>query len=348
MAHFLVIRLSAIGDVAMTLPVIYSVARLNPEHTFTVLTQTFLMPIFMNRPKNVRTIGLNTRSSEKTLGGLLRFVSALSRYDFDAVIDLHDVIRTKIIRTALRVRGKKAYVIDKGRDERQALIRPKGKIRKPSRQMVDRYADVFRSAGLRYEATFVSLFERQRPAPADVQAFTGEKQGRWIGVAPFAKHQGKIYPIEQMEEVVAALSKEEDTTIFLFGGRGYEEAVLEEWAYRYPRVKNVVGRFSLDLELVLIARLDLLVSMDSANMHFASLVGTRVLSIWGATHPYAGFYGYRQSPADQIQLDLPCRPCSVFGEKPCARKDYACMAQIEPSAILKKIKQLNETHDEIS
>lgn len=340
MANFLVIRLSAIGDVAMTLPVVYSVARLNPEHTFTVLTQTFLMSIFMNRPKNVRVLGINTRSSEKKLIGLLKFASALARYDFDSVLDLHDVIRTKIIRTFFQLKGKKVFVVDKARKEREALVRPNNKVKTPLRQVVDRYADVFRTAGLRYEAIFTSLFEGYLPELAPIEAFAGTKSGKWIGIAPFAKHTGKIYPIEQMEEVVAALSKTGEMEIFLFGGRGYEEAILEEWAYRYPHVKNVVGHFNLDQELVLISKLDLLVSMDSANMHFASLVGTRVLSIWGATHPYAGFYGYHQSPEDCLQVDLPCRPCSIFGQKPCLRGDWACMNQITFEQILAKIKAI--------
>lgn len=337
MANFLVIRLSAIGDVAMTLPVVYSVARLNPEHTFTVLTQTFLMSIFMNRPKNVRVLGINTRSSEKKLIGLLKFSSALARYDFDYVLDLHDVIRTKIIRTFFQLKGKKVFVVDKARKERKALVRPNNKTKTPLRQVIDRYADVFRMAGLRYEAIFTSLFEGYQPDLAPIEAFAGTKNGKWIGIAPFAKHTGKIYPIEQMEEVVASLAKTGEQEIFLFGGRGYEEAILEEWTYRYPHVKNVVGHFNLDQELVLISKLDLLVSMDSANMHFASLVGTRVLSIWGATHPYAGFYGYHQSPEDCLQVDLPCRPCSIFGQKPCLRGDWACMNKMTPEQIVTKI-----------
>ena len=192
-------------------------------------------------------------------------------------------------------------------------------------------------AGLRYEAIFTSLFEGYQPDLAPIEAFAGTKNGKWIGIAPFAKHTGKIYPIEQMEEVVASLAKTGEQEIFLFGGRGYEEAILEEWTYRYPHVKNVVGHFNLDQELVLISKLDLLVSMDSANMHFASLVGTRVLSIWGATHPYAGFYGYHQSPEDCLQVDLPCRPCSIFGQKPCLRGDWACMNKMTPEQIVTKI-----------
>ncbi|WP_102407566.1 glycosyltransferase family 9 protein [Parabacteroides bouchesdurhonensis] len=337
MAKILVIRLSAIGDVAMTVPVIYSAARSNPQDTFTVLTQAFLMPIFMNRPANVNVIGINTKASEKTLRGLLKFASALVKYDFDIVLDLHDVIRSMIVRTLFRIKGKPVYVLDKARKERARLTDQKNKDLRPLRPVIERYADVFRSAGLNYVESFTSLYESKPADLSRMESIAGVKNGKWVGIAPFAKHQGKIYPIESMEQVVAGLVEREDITVFLFGAKGYEEAVLEDWAYQYPRVKNVVGRYALNDELALISQLDLLVCMDSANMHFASLVGTRVLSIWGATHPYTGFYGYRQQKEDTVQLDLSCRPCSIFGDKSCFRGDWACMASMKPETILSKI-----------
>lgn len=337
MANILVIRLSAIGDVAMTVPVIYSAAQANPEDSFTVLTQTFLIPVFINRPKNVNVIGINTKSTEKSLAGLLRFTSALVKYDFDLVLDLHDVLRTIIIRTLFRLSGKRVFIVDKARKDRARLTDPENKQFKQLRPVIERYADVFRNAGLNYEETFTSLFETSAPDLSALETLAGTKTGKWVGIAPFAKHRGKIYPTEEMEKVVAQLSGREDMTIFLFGGRGYEEAVLEQWAFEHPRVKSVVGKYSLDHELALISRLDLLLCMDSANMHFASLVGTRVLSIWGATHPFAGFYGYHQDPEDCIQQDLPCRPCSVFGQKPCLRGDWACMSRITPEQVVTKI-----------
>jgi ADP-heptose:LPS heptosyltransferase len=87
-------------------------------------------------------------------------------------------------------------------------------------------------------------------------------------------------------------------------------------------------------------QMDLMVSMDSANMHLASLVNTPVISIWGATHPYAGFYGFNQDESNAIQIDLPCRPCSIFGNKPCCRGDYACLRQITPEMIVKKVESI--------
>ncbi|WP_455640821.1 glycosyltransferase family 9 protein [Parabacteroides sp.] len=340
MAKILVIRLSAIGDVAMTVPVIYSAAKANPQHTFTVLTQAFLIPVFMNRPANVDVIGINTKGAEKTLGGLLRFASALVNYEYDIVLDLHNVIRTMIIRSLFRIKGKNVYVVDKARKERKMLTARNHKVFKPLRPVIERYADVFRAAGLNYTEIFTSLYESRPADLSAMQEVAGEKRGKWIGIAPFAKHRGKIYPVDCMEQVVARLSEHEGYTIFLLGGRGYEEAVLEQWAFQYPRVKSIVGLYSLDNELALISQLDVLLCMDSANMHFASLVGTKVVSIWGATHPYAGFYGYHQDPDNVVQLDLPCRPCSVFGQKPCYRGDWACMAQVMPEMVIKKVKKV--------
>ena len=338
MAKILVIRLSAIGDVAMTVPVIYSAARSNPEDSFTVLTQAFLIPVFMNKPANVELIGINISTTEKNLVGLLRFTSALMKLDFDQVLDLHDVLRTQVIRTLFRLNGKKVYVLDKSRRERARLIDEKHKCLKPLRSVIDRYTDVFRSAGLHYTDSFTSLFEEGMPDLSALESLVGKKTGKWVGIAPFAKHRGKIYPVDEMEKVMVNLSKHKDLTIFLFGGGGYEKAVMEQWAFENPGVVCVIGKFSLDQELALIGQLDLLLCMDSANMHFASLVGTRVLSIWGATHPYAGFYGYRQDPGDCIQVeDLPCRPCSIFGQKPCLRGDWACMTRITPEQITDKV-----------
>jgi ADP-heptose:LPS heptosyltransferase len=338
MAKILVIRLSAIGDVAMTIPVIYSAARANPEDSFTVLTQIFLIPVFINRPPNVEITGINTFGAEKSLRGLLRFARTYARYDFDIVLDLHQVLRTRIICLLFRLKGKKVFTLDKARKERSRLTSRKHKELKPLRSVIERYADVFMAARLKYAETFRFLFDENYPVNiATLEDLTGRKEGKWIGIAPFAKHRGKIYPLENMEQVVAALSKREDVTLFLFGGRGREQEILECWASRYPRIKNVAGRYSLDTELSLISRLDVLLCMDSANMHFASLAGTTVVSIWGATHPYAGFYGYRQQPGNAIQLDMPCRPCSIYGQKPCYRKDWACMTQLTPDVIVEKL-----------
>jgi ADP-heptose:LPS heptosyltransferase len=143
-----------------------------------------------------------------------------------------------------------------------------------------------------------------------------------------------------MEKLLDHLGREEGIRLFLFGGRGEEQRILENWAARYPHTFSLAGRYALDQELALMSRLNLMLSMDSANMHLASLVGLRVLSFWGATHPWAGFYAYGQDPADAVGADLPCRPCSVYGNKPCYRGDWACLHGIPYTVLLERIRLL--------
>ncbi|MDR2384528.1 MAG: glycosyltransferase family 9 protein [Tannerella sp.] len=334
MSKILTIRFSAIGDVAMTIPIIYSVAKAYPEDLFTVLTQTFLTPVFMNRPSNVNITGADIANAEKSFWGILRCAFMLRKEGFDTVLDLHGVFRSRIIDAIFFLSGKKIFKIDKGRKQRRQIISRPPKEIHPLRTAIMRYADVFRKAGYDFDETFVSLFENNPVT----ESFPEEKKGNWIGIAPFAKHKGKIYPLKKMEIVIKQLSEKKDTAVFLFGGQGREADMLKEWSEKYPNVRNAAGCYSIDQELVLISKLDLLVSMDSANMHLASLVETDVVSIWGATHPYAGFYGYRQDPDNAVQAVLPCRPCSIFGNKPCYREDYACMNEIVPEQIVHKVK----------
>lgn len=337
MANVLIIRMSSIGDVAMTIPVIYSVAKDNPSDSFTVLTQDFLLSLFINRPTNMNIIGMNTKKAEKSLWGIIRFAFYLAGNKYDIVFDLHNVIRSRIINLIFRLKGKSVYVLYKDRKGRKKLTRKPPKKIEALPAMTTRYADVFRQAGFQFKVSFISLYEESPVDMEIIHSIAGEKKGKWVGIAPFATYEGKIYPKDKMEDVLRILSKQPDITLFLLGGKGDEEAVFDQWALKYANTRNLAGKYSLDQELAMISRFDVLISMDSANMHFASLVNTPVISIWGATHPFAGFYGYRQSPDGAVQRDLSCRPCSVFGNKPCYRGDWACMEEIPPKQIVDKV-----------
>lgn len=205
--------------------------------------------------------------------------------------------------------------------------------------MAERYADVFAALSLPYTPRFTSLYPDGKGDAGLFSHITPPKEtGKlWIGIAPFAKHEGKIYPVEEMERIVDLLSRHERLHLFLFGADN-EAALLAKWQERYPRVISLASqRHGFKVELSLMSYLDVMLSMDSANMHLAALAGVPVVSVWGATHPYAGFLGYTASPAHIIQADMACRPCSVFGDKPCYRGDYACLRQITPDSIAQKV-----------
>ena len=340
MANILVIRFSAIGDVAICVPVIDSLARQYPENHYTMVSQSFLQPLFEHCPENVRFIGVDLYNDYKGVPGMFRLYRELMKQKFDAVADLHDVLRTKLLRIFFLCSGLKVRHINKGRKDKRMLTGEKNKIFRQLKPTTERYADVFRALGQNpAPPDFRSVFGTSRGGFGRIEPLTGKKTGVWIGVAPFAKHEGKIFPLDRMEQVVAHFAGKPDTTVFLFGGGASEKAVLEEWRMKYPQTVLVAGKLKLSDELILMSHLDVMLSMDSANMHLASLTATPVVSVWGATHPYSGFYGYSQSPENAVQVELSCRPCSVYGSKPCYRNNTECMRKITPQMVIEKLEK---------
>lgn len=340
MKRILIIRFSAIGDVAMTAPILRSLAVQYPDLEITMLSREFLRPIFMEMPSNVRFIGADLKGKHHGISGLNKLYKELKAYKFDAVADFHNVLRTKYLDLKFSLGGVKVAKIDKGRAGKRKLVRRTNKVFVRQKSLFQRYTDVLETLGLPISANFDSIFGQGRGDFSKIKDTVGEKTQKWLGIAPFALHKGKIYPIEKMEKVIAHFAQDARVKIFLFGGGEHEKQVFDELVRKYPSVESMIGKLNMEKELVLMSYLDLMLSMDSSNMHLASLVNTPVLSIWGATHPYAGFLGWKQLPINTIQIEnLDCRPCSVYGQKECFRKDYACLNLIEPQTIIDRIER---------
>ncbi len=340
MPKTLVIRLSALGDVAMLIPVLYSCARQYPHDEFLLITKKPLLSIFEYKPSNVSVLAVDTKHEHKGIFGLKKLIDELSKLDIGKVADVHDVLRSKMIRSHFWARGKKVAVINKERKKRSTLVRKNNKILQPLKTSFEKYYEVFHSLGYDFTIDFKSIFEFGSRDFNLINHVAGPKTNTWIGIAPFAKHREKIYPIEKMSEVIELLASDSGKTIFLFGGKN-EQTELTELAKPYSNVISILdSKLTFSTELILMSYLDAMITMDSGNMHLASLVGTPVVSVWGATHPYAGFYGYGQKPDNAVQIELFCRPCSIYGNKPCYRNNYECMELITPEMIVKKL--LNE------
>ncbi len=332
----LVIRFSAFGDVAMTVPVIAGLLKAYPEAEIVFVSRPFAAKLY--EPfSQVRFVNFNPKGEHKGIAGIFRlfkYLKSLGPYSF--VADLHNVLRSKILGILFRLSGVPVYRIDKGRAEKSELVRQTDKQLRPLKTTFQRYCDVFCAAGKIFELQPFSLrdlFWEENLQPPHASLCL---PGPHIGVAPFAGHKWKAWPLEKVEQFIEVLDKR-GFQVYLFGGRGSEAEVLDGLAGRYVNVHSLAGRLSIDNELIAMAMLDVMISMDSANMHLARLVNTPVLSIWGATHPYAGFYGW-QLPEDwAVQVDLTCRPCSVFGNKECYRGDFACMELISPAMVADKL-----------
>lgn len=329
--HILVIRFSAMGDVAMTVPVLRTFTEQYPEVKITVLTREFFKPFFRDL-KHVSVFEADLKGKHKGFFGLLELSKELRLLGIDAVADLHNVLRSNILKIFLL--DLKPIQIDKGRSEKKALV--KGKIFKQLKTTHQRYREVFEKLGFPLKNTQPHFPERVQ-LNSKILEIVGKDTKSWIGVAPFAAHKSKMYPLELMEEVIKSLSK--NFKILLFGGKA-EMKYLN--ALESENIISVAGKLTLNEELDVISNLDLMLSMDSGNAHMAAMLGIKVLTLWGVTHPYAGFFPFHQNESNALLADrnkYPQIPTSIYGNK--FPEGYeTCMATISPKSVIEKIENI--------
>lgn len=303
----------------MLVPLIEQLAITYPDWQITMLSRKQVAAIFKHMPANVHFFGADLKGKHKGIKGLNLLLQEIQYQQFDIVADMHNVLRSKWLNLRMFFAGKKISAIRKGRWQKWLLTHTP--YSKPLPSTIQRYLQVLQNIEL--------PLTTHTPAPTHTQ-----RAG--YGIAPFAAHRGKIYPLDKMETVVKQLSIIGEP-IYLFGAGDKEKEILTDWEKKYNNVHSLVGKYSMDEEIALMRQLRLMLTMDSANMHLSSIAGTRVLSVWGATHPNAGFLGWGQSNNDCIQRnDLTCRPCSIYGNKKCKFGDYRCL-NIAPQTILQQI-----------
>ncbi|SDR92875.1 glycosyltransferase family 9 protein [Christiangramia echinicola] len=335
--HILVIRFSAMGDIAMIVPVLSVLVKKYPQLTITVLTRHFYAPLFSHIP-NVRIYEADLEGVHDGVLGLGTLARELREEEIDAVADLHDVLRTNVLKSLFFFYGILFKQINKGRPQKKALTRENNKEFKQLKSTHQRYADVFEELGFPMDLSEYTPPPRRELLPK-VYEVIGKQSQKWLGLAPFAQHDSKCYPKDLMEEVLAELSSRGNIKIIMFGGGDAEKEQLEEWENKFSNCISVVGKLRFSEELSLISNLDAMLSMDSGNAHLTAIFGIPVISIWGVTHPFAGFRAFNQPMENCILPDLekyPKIPTSVYGNKvPEGYEDV--MRSIPPEKVVQKV-----------
>jgi ADP-heptose:LPS heptosyltransferase len=330
-------RLSAMGDVAMTVPVLRALVRQHPEIKITVISRPFFKPFFEGIPQ-VSFFEFDEKARHKGFVGLLRLFQDLQQLDIDAFADLHNVLRSKVIKTFFALSGKKTATVDKGREGKKALTRAENKILKPLPSMFERHAEVFAKLGLSVNLSN-PIFPKKAALTQDITAIIGSKKQHYIGIAPFAQYDSKVYPLDLMRVVIEELSKNVNNKILLFGGGKKEIEILNSFSNNNKNVINIAGKIKFIQELELISKLDVMLSMDSGNAHIAAMLGVKVITLYGATHPFAGFAPFNQPIENAMVSDnkeYPLLPTSVYGNKIVYGYEDA-MRSISPELIVEKI-----------
>jgi len=335
--HIAIIRLSAMGDVAMTVPVILALAHQHPEVKITVVSRIFFRPFFKNIP-NVDFFPAHVHHEHKGLLGLFRLYKDLKSKGITEIADLHNVLRSKVIRTLFVFSGIKTAFVDKGRAEKAALTRSENKIFKPLPTMFERHSNVFEELGFQIDLSN-PIFPPKQKLDTEIIHLIGENSKKLIGIAPFAQYDSKVYPLDLMQEVIDKLAENKNHKILLFGGGKKEIELLDSLSKGKENVVNIAGKINFQQELQLISNLDVMLSMDSANAHLAAMLGVKVITLWGATHPFTGFLPFNQPFGNALMADrnlFPKLPTSVYGNKKVAGYEEA-MRTISPESIVKLV-----------
>lgn len=330
-------RLSAMGDVAMTVPVLRAFVNQHPEVKITVVSRPFFKPFFEGIP-NLSFFAFDEKERHKGSLGLFRLYQDLKALKIDAFADLHNVLRSKVVRTLFAVSGKKTASVDKGREEKKALTRPENKIFKPLTTMFERHVKVFEELGFSMNLNN-PIFPQKAVLDSEILNIIGNSSKKLIGIAPFAQYDSKVFPLDLMQQVIDTLSLDQNNTILLFGGGKKEIEVLNSLSSGKVNVINMAGKIKFPQELQLISNLNVMLSMDSGNAHIAAMLGVKVITLWGATHPYAGFSPFNQPLANALVSDrnlYPKLPTSVYGNKKVEGYDDA-MRTVTVEEIVSKI-----------
>ncbi len=339
--HILVIRLSAMGDVAMTVPVLRAIAQQYPNAKMTVVSRPFFEPLFDSIP-NLKFFSVDLNERHNGIFGIYRLFSDLKKFKITHVADLHNVLRSKILRNLFAINGIKTAATDKGRLDKKKLTRPVNKVFKPLKTMFERHGETFTKLGFPIILDH-PIFPETKVLNQEIKKIIlYDNNTILIGIAPFAQYNSKVYPKDLMQKVIDGLALNPNYKILLFGGGQQEIQKLNKFKNNLENVIVVAGKLSFEQELILISNLRVMLSMDSGNAHIAAMFGIPVITLWGATHPFAGFSPFNQPFSNAILSDInkyPKLPTSVYGNKTVLGYDDV-MRTIFPEKIIDKINEI--------
>ncbi len=324
----LVIRFSSIGDIVLTTPVVRALKTQLIDSEIHYLTKKKYEPILKSNPY-VDKLFLFDSDLNKLIGELRK-----EKYDY--IVDLHNNLRTRIIKTSLPA---KSLSFNKLNWEKWLLVNLKiDKL--PSLHIVDRYLQTVKTLGVKADALGLDYFiEGKDEVPMDWLPET-HRQG-YVAYAIGAQHNTKKLPVPRMIELCDKINKpivllggpedaaagEEISKFFERpGNTGYEAGLIE--LNKKTLIYNACGKFNLNQSASLVKKASYVFTHDTGLMHMAAAFKKEIFSIWGNTIPEFGMYPYRTKFTVLENKKLDCRPCSKIGFDKCPKGHFKCMKEI--------------------
>lgn len=319
----------------MTVPIVGLLRSKYPEMKITIVTTEFFSVLY-NQISNIHFLFF--KQKHKTFIGLYSLYKEINRLNPDYIVDLHNVLRTKLLRgiLLLSTNSVKAHlVLDKGRKEKKELIN--GSTFKRLKSTHQRYADVFYGLNIKLD---LEKFKFYKKIDISNKKHKFNPDNKLIGIAPFARHICKEYSMKNILELIDSLNH--SCEILIFGASGNEEKKIKKICKERKNTYNVSSNYSLDEQMAVISNLELLISMDSANGHIASIFGINVITIWGATHPFTGYSPFMQPDINSITPDIkafPKLPVTIYGSN-CPENYSEAINSIKTKTILERVSDI--------
>ena len=316
----------------MTVPVISVLRSTQPEIKITILTTKFFSTLF-NQIPDINFLYFQTK--HKTLRGLFCLSREINKIKPDYIIDLHDVLRTKILKLFLIYKSSNKLVVNKGRKEKKLLIR--GTKSGPLKSMHRRYAETFAALNIKIN---LDDFSHYRKINIDHYNYGFSSSDKLIGIAPFSRHKCKEYSMKNILNFINLLDK--SSRVLIFGAPGNEEQKIIKLCDNKSNRHVISSNYSLEKQMAIMSNLDVMISMDSANGHIASLFGINVITIWGATHPDSGYSPFNQPKENSIVPDLnkfPDLPVTIYGSN-CPANYLEAINSIKGEKILDRLNKI--------
>lgn len=325
----LIIRFSSIGDIVLTTPVIRAIKLQLPDVEVHYCTKKQFADILQNNPYVDKVHTLDD--------SLADLISSLKDEAFDFVVDLHNNLRTKIIKSRLGVSSK---AFNKLNWEKWLMVN--AKVNKlPNVHIVDRYMEAAAPLGVKTDGFGLDYFI---PEKDEVESswLPETHQKEYVAYVIGAQHNTKKLPLKRMIELCDKINK----PIILVGGpddaataeeivkffeRTEKSAPYEEKLFEMNKkahIFNACGKFNLNQSASLVKNATYVFSHDTGLMHIAAAFKKNIFSIWGNTIPMFGMYPYKTKFTVLENNKVNCRPCSKIGYQKCPKGHFNCMNKI--------------------
>ncbi|MBK8575601.1 MAG: glycosyltransferase family 9 protein [Elusimicrobia bacterium] len=324
----LVIRLSSLGDVVLTAPVLAALKAAWPGCHLTFLTKGAFAPVFSHSPHVNKVLQFEDK-------GLWGWAREIRQSRFDVIIDLHDTFRSRV--WSFLSGAPRTVRYDKRAADRRRLVWTKRVSPRLSGGVVDRYLETLTVLGISSAHRVPQLFlGPEERLPDHLEKRLGP--GPFVAIAPGALHPTKRWGPDRFAEAADRLA--EGKPVILLGAPAdapAAEAVLQTLT---SSAQSFVGQTSVREMMLILRRCALLLTNDSGAMHVAAALGVPTVAIFGPTVKPFGFFpvGAWTSAIEAANLD--CRPCSVHGSKTCPLKHFRCMKEVTVDQVVKTAQTL--------